>query len=169
MGIKLSTYPLRIGKISESTRPRVDFCHPYISHGKPISSFLPLHSLPHLMAPSPSSLTLSPPLPHDTPHQGHQQPHDPATILCLVKWALGLCLIVVLLPFFIYRYVMEHDKNKAPELRQVLIFHILFLLTALFVVDFKLCDFNLFQCDWSIWLKSLNTTLGIGRGYSSMI
>ncbi|KAK9209701.1 hypothetical protein WN944_002069 [Citrus x changshan-huyou] len=31
-------------------------------------------------------------------------------------------------------YVMEHDKNKAPELRQVLIFHILILLTALFVL-----------------------------------
>ncbi|KAL9441586.1 hypothetical protein AB3S75_020144 [Citrus x aurantiifolia] len=36
------------------------------------------------------------------------------------KVSLGLCLIVVLLPFFIYRYVMEHDKNKAPELRQVI-------------------------------------------------
>lgn len=50
------------------------------------------------------------------------------TIICFFLFCLGLCLFLwgFSLFVFVYSYVMDKDKKKAPELRQVLsFFHLL--------------------------------------------
>lgn len=74
-----------------------------------------------------------------------------------VQWSeVGTMFDCCSFAFFTCRYVMEHDKNKAPELRQVFIYNILILLPKIDRLWFQtFSDFLTCPCNWSIWFENL--------------